>query len=123
MISLIGREFESCAQKPFFILLSKFVKIFAYPYFYAGNTMALFFFHKNFLKICKNLKKSLPAVLCIKLLLGKHFHQFWTMQKDLAPSGIEPESSKSKSVMLSTRLCFWRFFEPLRETDFICTRV
>ena len=38
---------RSCAQKSFFILLSKFMKIFAYPHFYAGNTMALLFFHEN----------------------------------------------------------------------------
>ena len=32
---------------------------------------------------------------------------FQEMQKDLAPSGIEPGSSNSKSVILSTRLCLW----------------
>src|SRR4051794_9890638 len=38
------------------------------------------------------------------------------MQKDLAPSGIEPGPSDSKSVMLSTRLLM--LLEPLRGTDF-----
>ena len=47
---------RSRAQSQFFILLSKVIKIFAYPYFYAGNTMALLFFHENF---WKNWKKIL----------------------------------------------------------------
>jgi hypothetical protein len=38
------------AQKSVFIL-SKFIKIFGYPHFYAGNTMALLFFHETFGKI------------------------------------------------------------------------
>jgi hypothetical protein len=37
----------------FFILLSKGMKIFASPYFYAGNTMALIFSMKAFGKIEK----------------------------------------------------------------------
>src|SRR3569623_1934679 len=41
-------------------------------------------------------------VFRIKLPLGKKFHQFWTMQKDLTPSEIELGSPNSKSVMLST---------------------
>jgi hypothetical protein len=42
-------------KRHLFILLSKFLKIFVYPYFYAGNTMTLLFFHENF---WKNLKKD-----------------------------------------------------------------
>ena len=44
------------------------------------------------------------------------------MQKDLAPSGIEPRSSKSKSVMLSTILCFCKIpFLDLKEAPFNMT--
>jgi hypothetical protein len=42
---------RSRAQKSFFILLSKVKQIFAYPHFYARNTMALLFFRENFRKI------------------------------------------------------------------------
>jgi hypothetical protein len=43
------------AQKSFFILLSKFMKIVAIPHFFAGNTMALLFSMKTFEKIEKSL--------------------------------------------------------------------
>jgi hypothetical protein len=39
---------QSRAQKSVFILLSKVIKIFAYPYFYVGNTMVLLFSVKTF---------------------------------------------------------------------------
>src|SRR4051812_44336195 len=43
-------QVRSHAQKSFFISFPKFIKIFAYPCFYAENTMAILFFHENFWK-------------------------------------------------------------------------
>src|SRR4051794_39638391 len=44
---------RSRTKKSFFILLSKAIKIFTYPYFYTENTMALLFFHEKLEKIEK----------------------------------------------------------------------
>ena len=59
---------RSRAQKSFFILLSKFMKIFAYPHFYAGNTMALLFFHENFWKM----KISKRSIFCAHFMRPFH---------------------------------------------------
>jgi hypothetical protein len=53
--SLKGRGFDPAPKSQFLILLSKVIKFFAYLYFYAGNTMVLFFFHENFWKNLKNI--------------------------------------------------------------------
>jgi hypothetical protein len=52
-----------------FFILSKFMKIFASPHFYAGNAMALLFFHENF---WKNWKKVLDFFEIFQKLSSKN---------------------------------------------------
>src|SRR4051794_15757390 len=58
------------AQKSFFIFAQIHGKFFTYSHLYAGNTMALLFFHENFLEKLKNLEIETSTISWV-FIIGK----------------------------------------------------